>query len=71
MEICLSRWYFMVSYSVVCLSKIPYLCFSSGILLKGGKSVWEDRKDYIRWANIDFVHQKKLIKMEKTVKLPP
>ena len=31
MEICLSRWYFMVSYSVVCLSKIPYLCFSLGI----------------------------------------
>lgn len=33
-------------------------------MLKGGKSVWEDRKDYIRWANIGFVHQRRLIKIK-------
>lgn len=35
--ICLSRWCFMALYGAVCLSIIPYLCFSSGILS------WEEK----------------------------
>lgn len=45
MKICLSRWCFMVSYGTVYLSKIHYLCLSSGIL-KQEEKIWEDRKDY-------------------------
>lgn len=36
MEICLSRWRFRVLDGADCLSKIPYFCFSLGMLIKGG-----------------------------------
>ena len=79
MKICLSRWCFMASDGAVCLSKlrffslkigvclskIHYLCFSSGILKKGGKSVWEDQKDYIHLADTGSVFPK----MRKRTKL--
>ena len=47
------------------MSKIHYLCFSSGILKKGGKSVWEDQKDYIHLADTGSVSPK----MRKRIKL--
>ena len=47
------------------MSKIHYLCFSSGILKKGGKSVWEDQKDYIHLADTGSVFPK----MRKQTKL--
>ena len=40
----------MASNGAVCLSKIHYLCLSSGIL-KQEENRWEDRETYIRLAD--------------------